>query len=395
PAARRPDTVGSVLSMLGLGLVLWAIIEAPVRGWSSPVAVGPGIAGLTLVGLFVAWERASSHPMLDLEFFRRRSFSVAVCTVGLAAFALMGTLFLQTQFLQFNLGYSPLAAGVRMLPIAAALAVVAPASAALSRRAGTKLTAAAGLLLAAVALWQLSHASVASGYADVVGWMTLVGAGAALVLPSVSASVMSSVPRGDTGVGAATNGTFMQFGAALGVAILGSLLSTRYQDQMVTALAPYHVPGAIERVVLGSIGGALAVARRVGGPVGAFLVHAARSAFIEGNAVALGVAAAVALAGCALALALLPSRPPADVSGAPAPSSSRQVTTTASSSRSTMAEAVSSGPRAVVSSHRPTRRVRSRISSSIQPNTSAKGLFISLQRLWTTSKSGRSITNPN
>jgi hypothetical protein len=216
-----------------------------------------------------------------------------------------------TQFLQFSLGYSALQAGVRMLPIAGVLAVVAPLSAAAVRLAGAKLTVTAGLLLIAAGLWQISHATVTWTYADTLPGLILTGIGAALVMPAVSGSVMGSLPRGDTGVGAATNGVAIQVGGALGVAVIGSLLSTRYQDRMTTALAPYHLPHAIESTILGSIGGALGAAARAGGTAGHLLAHAARSAFISGADLGLLTAAAAVLAGCALALVTLPARPPA------------------------------------------------------------------------------------
>jgi Na+/melibiose symporter-like transporter len=301
-----------VLSIAGLGLVLWSIIEAPVHGWSSALVIGTGIAGLAVLAGFAAWERASSHPMLNLQFFRRRSFSAAVGANGLALFGLAGALFVLTQFLQFNLGYSALQAGVRMLPIAATIVVIAPLSAVAVRVAGTKLTTAAGLLLIAAGLWQVSHSSVTWTYTDTLPGLIMTGIGAALVMPAVSGSVMASLPRGDTGVGAATNGVSIQVGGALGVAVIGSLLSTRYQDQMTAALAPYHLPHAIENTILGSIGGALGVAARVGGATGHLLAHAARSAFISGADLGLRTAAAVVLAGCVLALLTLPARPRPD-----------------------------------------------------------------------------------
>jgi hypothetical protein len=308
----QPDVAGAFLSILGFGLVLWSIIEAPVHGWSSLIVIGPGLAGLVVVGAFVGWENASSHPMINLSYFRRPSFSAAVGAMGLAAFALVGSLFLLTQFLQFDLSYSALQAGLRMLPIAAALAVVAPLSSGLNRLVGAKLTTAGGLLMAAGGLWWISRGSVGWAYTDILPGMVMIGAGAALVMPSVSASVMGSVPRGDTGVGAAANGTSMQFGGSLGVAVLGSLLSTRYQDRMTAALAPYHIPHGLEQAILGSMGGALDVASRVGGTIGAVLAHLARSAFVSGADLALGVAALVAAAGCALVLARLPAKPPAE-----------------------------------------------------------------------------------
>jgi EmrB/QacA subfamily drug resistance transporter len=302
PAALPPDVAGALMSIAGLGLVLWSLIEAPVRGWSSPVVIGAGLGGLAVLVAFTAWERVSSHPMLNLGFFRRRRFSAAVSSVGLCMFGLFGALFVLTQYLQFSLGYSALQAGVRVLPAAGAIAVIAPFSTLLVRVIGTKLTVAAGLLVIAGGLWQVSTASVATTYAGILPGMILLGVGAGLTIPSATESVMGSLPGGHTGVGSATNGAFLQVGGALGVAVIGSLLNTRYQDRMTSALAPYHVPHAVMQTILGSLGGALAVADRLGGALGTELAHLARAAFVSG--MDLGVAAA----GCLIALLALPSR---------------------------------------------------------------------------------------
>jgi hypothetical protein len=308
PAALRPDLAGAALSVAGLGLVLWAIIEAPVYGWSSGLVIGAGVAGVAVLAGFVAWERATSHPMLNLRFFRERSFSAPIASLGLAMFALVGALFVQTQFLQFNLGYSPLQAGVRMLPIAAAIAVISPLSSIVVRAAGSKLTIAAGLALIGGGLWQVSYATTGWTFTSILPGMILTGIGAGLVIPAVSGSVMNSLPREHTGVGSATNGVFIQVGGALGVAVIGSLVSTRYQDQMTAAMAGLHVPHAIADTITGSIGGALAVAAQVGGAVGHLLTQAARAAFVSGADLGMLTAAVVVLAGCVLALVTVPAR---------------------------------------------------------------------------------------
>ena len=308
PAAARPDPGGSVLSIAGLGLVLWAIIEAPVNGWTSTLVLGAGVAGLAVLCAFVAWERASSHPMLDLRFFANRSFSAAVVCNGLLMFGLMGALFVLTQFLQFQLGYTPLQAGVRVLPAAGAIAVVAPLSSLLVRRLGAKLTVAMGLLVVAAGLWLISAASITTTYGETVIGMTMLGIGAGLVFPAGVGAVMTSLPSEHTGVGSGTNGAFVQIGGALGVAVVGSLLSGRYQHRMTTTLAPYHIPHAIEQTIFGSLGGALGVAGHLGGATGELLANFARSAFISGMDLGLSVAAVVALAGALLALLALPSR---------------------------------------------------------------------------------------
>lgn len=307
-SALPPDVIGALLSIAGLGLLLWSLIEAPVHGWSSPRVIATGAAGLAVLAGFVWWERISSHPMLNMRLFRHRTFSAPVFSVGLVMFGLFGALFVLTQYLQFSLGYSALDAGIRVLPAAGAIAIMAPLSTVLVKVIGTRFTLAAGMLACAGGLWQISTASAATTYAGVLPGMILLGVGAGLAIPSATESVMGSLPTGDTGVGAATNGAFLQVGGALGVAVVGSLLNTRYQNMMTSALAPHHVPHAILPTILGSIGGALAVASRLGGVLGAELAQLARSAFISGMNLGLLAGACVAAAGCLVAVLVLPSR---------------------------------------------------------------------------------------
>ncbi|MDN3027936.1 MFS transporter [Streptomyces sp. S.PB5] len=308
PAALRPDPVGSVLSVAALGLLLWAIIEAPVRGWTSGLVLGAGGVGLAVLVCFVFWERTSTHPMLNLGFFRERRFSVATASVSLAMFGLFGALFVLTQYLQFGLGYTALETGVRILPVAGLLALVAPLSPVLVRWAGTKAVVGTGLVVVAGGLWQLSTAEASSAYGDVLGGMMLLGLGAGLVVPAALDSLMGTLPIGDTGVGSATNGVSVQLGGALGVAVIGSLLTTRYQDRMRPRLAPHRLPQDVSDDVLGSLGGALSLAERVGGTAGRMLAEVARSSFVSGMGLGLVVGSTVAAAGALLAFSALPSR---------------------------------------------------------------------------------------
>jgi EmrB/QacA subfamily drug resistance transporter len=312
PVAERPDPEGAVLSIAGLGLLLWAIIEAPSDGWASGLVIGVGLASLVVLGSFVAWEAHSSHPMLPLQLFSNRRFSIAAAGEMLGTFGLLGALFVQTQFLQFDLSYSPLQAGIRILPIAVMLVVVAALSSSLVRVVGVKFTDAAGLASIAGGLWQVSAASrLATTYGDVVPGLLLLGLGAGLLLPTATNSVVGSLPQGDSGVGSASNAVALQVGGALGVAVIGSVLSTRYQDRMTAALAGRHVPSADAHTILGSLGGALGVAGRVGGVAGALLARAARSAFMSGTEISFLIATVVALGGALLMIAWLPSASPA------------------------------------------------------------------------------------
>jgi len=309
PDAKRPDPVGALLSIAGLGLLLWAIIEGPAEGWTSGIVLGVGLASLVVLGSFFAWEAHSSHPMLSLEFFRDRRFSIALVAECLGVFGLMGALFVQTQFLQFDLGFTPLQAGVRILPIAAMIVVGAGLSPVLTRVIGTKVTVASGLMAIAAGLWQISAASIATAtYGEVVPGLLFLGIGAGLLLPTATNSVVGSVPQGDSGIGSATNTFALQVGGALGVAVIGSLMLTRYQNHMSTVVQGRHLPAAVSQTMLGSLGGALAVAGNFGGATGTLLVHTARAAFMSGSELSLAVGAVVAFVGVVFVLAAFPSK---------------------------------------------------------------------------------------
>lgn len=308
PAARAPDLPGAALSIAGLGLLLWSLIEAPVRGWGSVRVLAALTGGLAVLAAFALWEYRTTHPMLPLGFFSRRAFSGAVISVALTMFGLFGTLFLLTQYLQFGLGYSALATGVRVLPAAGAIAVIAPLSALLLRTIAPRYVIGTGLAAIAGGLWQISGATMASTYGSILPGIILLGIGAGLAIPAATESVMGSLPGGDSGIGSAANGAFLQTGGALGVAVMGSLLNTRYASGVNTALAPYHVPSVAMQAIRGSLGGAQQVASQVAGQLGAELAHVAKSAFVSGMDLGLATAAIVALGGCLIALTVLPSR---------------------------------------------------------------------------------------
>ncbi len=318
PQPRRSDLIGAVLSVAGLALVLWAIIEGPSHGWSSAEVVTTLSCGVALMAGFVAHERRSDHPMLPVRYLQVRRFSVAMLALALGIFALMGGLFLQTQFLQFFLAYSPFDAGLRMLPIAGALAVGAALSPPLGRVVGTRLSVAGALLLVAGGLGQnFAVASLSVTYVAALPGMVLIGFGAGLLIPAAVDSVLGSVSQEDAGVASATNSTTLQVGGALGVAVMGSVIATRYQSSVHAALLGHHVPAAISQTILGSLGGALQVARSVGGQLGLGLAGVARGGFVLGEQAALVAAVAVTGAVALLALAALPSlRPRHPASGA-------------------------------------------------------------------------------
>jgi len=308
PQARRADPLGAGLSIVGLGLLLWGIIEAPNRTWTSPLILGALAGSVVVIASFVVWERKIDHPMLPLEFFGNRRYSAAIASLALVLFAMLGLFFLVTQYLQFCLGFSPLRTGLGIGPIALVLLVVAPLSVMLARRFGTKPVVAGGLVLIAVGLGLLSRTTVHGTYIDAAPWLALIGVGVGLALAPSTESVMGSLPREDAGVGSATSDTSMQLGGALGVAVLGTALNIRYQSFMTPLLSHQPIPPSIDKLILGSIGGALAVAKHVPGRSGEALAEAARQGFVSGMDFGLIVAAALVGVAGLLVLAALPNR---------------------------------------------------------------------------------------
>jgi hypothetical protein len=265
-------------------------------------------AAFVFITGFIIWERAIDHPMLPLRFFANRRYSVAISALALVLFSLIGMFFLMTQYLQFDLGYSPLEAGVRVAPVALTLLVIAPTSVLAARRFGTKFVVASGLVIVAVAFVLLSRTSVDGTYRNCVVAFLLVGVGVALALAPCTESVMGSLPHRQAGVGSATSDTAMQVGGALGVGVLGTVLNLRYQSLMAHAVTHAHVPVAVARIIQGSLGAALAVAHRAPKKLGIELSSLARRAFVSGMDEALVIAAVVVFAAALVALTLLPNR---------------------------------------------------------------------------------------
>lgn len=317
PERRLIDWLGTLLSVAGLALLLYAIIEVPVKGWDSPLVLVSGAVAVVVLALFVAWERHTASPMLLLGPFSDRRFSVAMASVAMAVFALLGFLFVLTQYLQFDLGYSAFGTGLRILPIAAVLGVASVASIFFDRIVGTKVVVAVGMALVVAGLWQLTTTTTAEGFGHALVGIFLLGIGSGLIIAPATASVMGSLPRQRAGIGSATNSSSLQVGGALGVAVIGSVLSSRYQGDIAPLLVGHNVPKQAAAAILGSIGGALAVAHAAGGVLGAQLAVQARHAFVAGMDLSLRVGAVVVAVSTVLVLAALPARS-RGAAGAPA-----------------------------------------------------------------------------
>jgi EmrB/QacA subfamily drug resistance transporter len=303
---RRLDPLGAALSIAGPAVLLWAIISAPDRGWTDAWVLGAFAAALGLILTFVLWERRTPHPMLPLRIFRHRALAVGDALIMLAAFVMLGTLFVLVQHLQFVLGYSPMETGLRLGPMALALLVAGPLAGVLGQRLGMRTVSAAGLALVAAAALVLATITTADGYGRVLAVILLLGAGAGFVITATSDAIVGSLPEAELGVGSATNSSSIQFGAATGVAVTGSLLSGRYGSDLSQALHGTGTPPNLIESAKESLGTALAIAQRLPGDAGPGLARAARAAFVDGIGPAALAGVGVAVLGLLVALFLAP-----------------------------------------------------------------------------------------
>jgi EmrB/QacA subfamily drug resistance transporter len=305
---QRIDPVGAVLSIVGLSTLLYAVIEGPVEGWTDPMTLlFFAIGGVTLA-LFFVWELRSDHPMLDLSFFKNPRFSVASGAIAVTFFAMFGSIFVLTQYLQFVLGYSPLETGVRLLAFAIPMMIFAPLSARFVERVGAKAVVGAGLALVATGLVLSTGLDASSSYGAIAWRMVVMATGMALTMAPATDSIMGSLPLAKAGVGSAVNDTTRQIGGAVGVAVVGSVFSSIYSAEVAGAISGQPVPPEVTNGIKDSVGFALQAAARIGGSAGTELADAARSAFIDGFHAGLIVGGVVAAIGAVCVFLWLPAR---------------------------------------------------------------------------------------
>jgi EmrB/QacA subfamily drug resistance transporter len=298
-AERRFDPVGLLLVVPGFASLVYAIIDVPSRGWTDPVILAAFVVAAALLSAFVAWQARRTEPMVNLRSLRGTGFAAAATTLAMTFLPVTGSLFIATQYLQGVLGYTPLGAGLRTLPVAAAFLIGSLLSVVLGRRAGTKLTVATGLVLLASSLFVMSTVSDASGYPLLLWSFLLGGLGMGLALTPATGIVLTALPITRAGIGSALNTTALTVGGALGVAVLGSVVSSQYVANL----------GALAKVAGGSLNGALQLGLRQGGAEGMLIVAHARHAFVEAMGPALSVGGLVAAVGSIVAITCLPRAP--------------------------------------------------------------------------------------
>jgi DHA2 family multidrug resistance protein-like MFS transporter len=308
------DPVGAVGSIAAIGTLVWTVIEAPAHGWTSATTLtGFAVSALLLAG-FVRWEIRRAHPLLDVRLFGNLRFSAASFAITAAFFGLFGFIFLITQYFQAVRGYGTLAAGVATLPFAIVTGALSPVAIILMKRLGTTRVVALGLALMSFGFVLASGSAVDSAYwGRIVGSMMLMAAGLALTAGPATDAVMGALPREKAGAGSAVNDTTREIGGTLGVAVVGSMMSSIYGPHLASSLTALGVPAsavdtARESVVAGvTVAGQLPA--NLAGPAGA----AVRQAFMDGLQAGSMIAAGATALAAVLVLAFLPARHREDV----------------------------------------------------------------------------------
>lgn len=308
PRAGRLDPLGAMLSVAAVSLVTYAVIEAPAHGWTSPTTMVLIGAGVSSAAAFAAWELRRPDPMLDLRLFRSPAFTAASMALTLLFFAMAGAMFLQAQYLQFVLEYSALGAGAALVPAAVGILVGTGAGSHLAAVQGVRLTVALGTLLGGAGLAVQALFADGGSYLPTGIGLLLFGLGAGIAMPAATDSVMNTLPAARAGVGSAVNDTTRELGAALGVAVVGSVAATAYTASMqAQALGLPVLPDAVREAVNDNIGAAMLTSAELG-PAGLRLAQVAQDAFVTSMGGALWVAAGVAVWATVIAVVHLPRR---------------------------------------------------------------------------------------
>jgi EmrB/QacA subfamily drug resistance transporter len=300
-AAGRLDVVGALLTVAGLGIAVYSIIEAPVEGWTSPWTLGGSAAGLVILAGFVGWELRHPNPLLDPRLFRHRAFAAGALSITLQFFAFFGFIFLLLQYLQLVRGDGPLVAALSLIPMSLTIMPAARGLAPrMTGRLGARPVVVLGLVLVTAGLLVLSRLDADSSYWLLLAGLLPLGAGMGLAMTPATTAITDALPAAKQGVGSATNDLARELGGALGIAVLGSVLQSTYRANLHPAGLPTPVAAAARS--------SLALANRLGPTV----AEQAQTAFVDGMRTALTCAAiVVAAAAVAVGVLLRPAAAPA------------------------------------------------------------------------------------
>ncbi|WP_068982571.1 MFS transporter [Tsukamurella pseudospumae] len=299
----RFDVAGVLLSISGISLLVWVLIETPNFGWLSVQSIGGLVGATILLTLFIVHERRHANPVLDMSLFRSRQFSSGAIAICSAFFCLLGFVFITMLFFQAVQGYSPLETAVRVIPFAITAVAVAPLTALATTERRVRYTIAGGLALMAIGFaltWRLTES--ADYVTRILPAMAVIAAGLALVQGPATAAIMSAVPSGEAGSGSAVNDTTREIGGALGVAVLGSVVAHVYSTQVLADAASLPLGAAARAELQSSVIGGVRVIAAAPPELRPELQHVVQQGFVTAMHAANGAAVGAALFACVVVL---------------------------------------------------------------------------------------------
>jgi len=306
--AGRFDPLGAALSIVAIGLLVWTMIEAPSYGWTSAVTLAGFVGSVAILAGFTLWQIRRPDPMLDVRLFTNPRFSAASGAIALAFFGLFGFIFLITQYFQVVRGYDTLRAGVAVLPFAIVIVAVSPAAIILMKRIGTKIVVSVGLVLMSLGFVAAAAITVDSAYwGRIIISMVLMAAGLALTTSPATDAIMGALPPSKAGAGSAVNDTTRELGGTLGVAVVGSVMSSIYGMHVLASLRHLGAPASAAAGARQSVVAGLRVAAHLSPALQESAVQATRHAFVDGLSAGSLVAAAGTAVAAVAALAFLPA----------------------------------------------------------------------------------------
>jgi EmrB/QacA subfamily drug resistance transporter len=272
------DWLGAVVIGGGVAVLVFGILEAPSRGWSDALVIGCIVVGVVMLVAFGAIELRRRHPLLDVRIFANPTFATGAATITVFFLAMFGFFFIMMQHMQLILGYSPIKTAMSLAPIIGPILVLSATSFWYLPRVGLRLVVFTGLALISAGFFFLRWVEVDSTYLDMAWPMVVMSFGIGLLTAPTTSAIMNTAPDDKQGVASAVNDTTREMGAALGIALAGSLLAAKYSDALGPRLAGFSPP--VRDAAVDSLGQAIDVAHRIG-PQGAQLAELSKAAFIE------------------------------------------------------------------------------------------------------------------
>ena len=254
------------------------VVEAPVRGWTDPAVVGCIAAGIVLAVLFALVQLRREHPLLDVRLFLRPDFATGAVGITFLFLANFGFFFVEMQFMQLVLGYTALQTAFALSPLALPVLVLGGTLHLYLPRVGLRFAVSVGLLLVAVGLFCLRYIDADAAYVDLVWPMLITACGIGLCTAPTTSAIMNAAPDEKQGVASAVNDATREVGAAVGIAVAGSILAAAYHNSLAPKLAAF--PEQIRDTATDSLAHALSISEQLG-PQGTPLARLAEEAFVH------------------------------------------------------------------------------------------------------------------